>query len=283
MRKVLTIIADTHVGHPFALPGTADGWETVDGNFIANNEFQDELFRFWLESGRWVADLRRHAELIVVHAGDANEGVHHGTVQLVTQRVDEQERMFVTAQREWLAAAKFNPRRDRQLFLHGTAPAHAGIGNSSTERIARALLGTDDLDGTVILPRLYKTVNGVLFDIAHKGYRLGGREWTRTNAMRAYLQSRWITALKAGQPLPRYFVRAHNHTFGYAALEDDDGATLSEGFLMPAWKLKDEYVYSLAPEAVSSIGVLAFTLEPDGSSRAHKLLMRLAQERIEEL
>lgn len=283
MRKVLTIIADTHVGHPFALPGAPDGWETADGNFIENNDLQNELWRFWLEAGRWVADLRRHAQLIVVHAGDATEGVHHGTVQLVTQRIDEQERMFVAAQRAWLTEAKYNPRRDRQVFLHGTAPAHAGPGNSSTERVARALLDTDDLDGTVILPRLYKTVNGVLFDIAHKGYRLGGREWTRTNAMRAYLQSRWITALKAGQPLPRYFVRAHNHTFGYAALEDDDGATLSEGFLMPAWKLKDEFVYTIHPEAVASIGVLAFAVADDGTSRAHKLLWRLEQERIEEL
>lgn len=282
MRKTLAIVADDHHGHPFAMPPNQYGWETVDGNYIENNEWQDLLWQHWAPSWQRVSDLRRGGQLIIVHAGDPIEGDHHGIVQLITQRIDEQERMHISAMRTALELAKFNKRRDKLIYLSGTE-AHTGAGNSSTERIMRALLDIDDLDGSAILHRLYRTINGVLFDIAHHGYRLGGREWTRTNSMRAYLTSTWFSALKRRRPMPRYIVRAHRHTFGYASLEDDDGKTISEAYLMPAWKLRDDYVASFAPEAISSIGLLVFVMEDDGRSSAHPLLMHVEQDAIEEL
>lgn len=281
-RKVLAIVADDHVGHPLALPPDPDGWELEDGNHLETNGWQRTIWSHWIECWQRVGDLRKGGELIVVHAGDAVEGVHHGTVQLATQRIDEQERMHVAAMRAGLKLAKWDRRKDKLIYLAGTA-AHVGQGNSSTERIARALLETEGLDGRVIRDRLYASVNGVLVDVAHRGYRLGGREWTRTNSMRAYLLSQWLASLKAKRAMPRYVVRAHQHTFGYACLEDDDGQTVSEGWLMPAWKLKDEYVSSFAPEAVCSIGMLAFVIEPAGSAHAHAMTMRCEQDVVEEL
>lgn len=274
MRKTVVIVADDHSGHPFALPPTADGWEKADGNFEGNNEWQDLLWKHWISYWRRVGDLRMDGPLIVVHAGDAVEGSHHGIVQLITSRIDEQERMHISSMRTGLQLAGFDARRDTLIYLSGSE-AHTGVGNASTERIMRALLDVEKLDGACIRYRLYATVNGVLFDVAHHGYRLGSREWTRTNAMRAYLSSTWTSCLKRKRQMPRYVVRAHRHTYGHASLEDDDGNIVSEAFLMPAWKLRDDHVASFAPEAIASIGLLAFTVDEDSRSQKYPMVMSL--------
>lgn len=279
-RATVVILADDHCGSPLGLfPG--DVWELEDGNAVHPNAWQQTLWTHLLDCAARVAELRRGGRLVVIHAGDAVEGVHHGTTQLLSTRPDEQERLHVAAMREFLRLIGWRRQRDRLIYLAGTE-AHAGSGNSSTERIARQLLDTDDLDGGVVRSRLVGRIEGVLFDVAHRGYALGGRSWTRSNSMRAYLESRWNDALKHGQAMPRYVVRAHRHTYGYAELWDDEGATVSEAFLMPSFKLRDDYAYALAPEAVSSIGLLAFRVE-DGAGRPYPLLMRCDQDVVEEL
>lgn len=282
MRKVLVILADAHSGHPYAVPPNPDGWTLFDGNFVATNPWQRVIYEHFIKSAEEVADLRRNAQLIVVHAGDPIEGYHHNTVELLTPRIDEQERMHVASMQNWLHVAKYNYRKDRQYFLTGTV-AHGGIGNASVERIARALLRTDELDGAAMTPYILGLINGVLFDIAHKGFGLGSRDWTRTNSMRAYLTSEWYSNLKNGESMPRYVIRAHRHTYGHAALEDDNNTVVSEAFLMPAWKLKDEFVYTFAPQGVSSIGCLAFNVEDSGKSCAHPIIMRYRQDVRREL
>lgn len=282
MRKVIAVISDDHSGHPLALPPSGDGWELSDGNFLETNDWQKIIWQHWCESWDRVADYRKGGELIVVHAGDAVEGVHHGSVQLLTQRVDEQERMHVSAMREGLRRAKWHRKRDRLIYLSGTR-AHVGEGNSSTERIVRALLDTDELDGTEVRHRLLARVNGVLFDVAHHGYRLGARSWTRTNSMRAWLESYWDDCLKHKRDMPRYVVRGHRHTFGYAELCDDNGVTISESFLMPSWKLVDDYVRTFAPESVANIGMLVFVVETDGKTQDRPLLMTCPQDEVVEL
>lgn len=286
MRKLLFLVADTHQGSPVALPPNGTAWDFIDGGSKPFGGWQVTFWNHWCECADRVGDLRsRYDQLVIVHAGDAIEGVHHQTVQLLTQRVDEQERMHVAAMQELQRRAKFDPAHDRIIYLSGT-PAHSGNGNSSTERIARMMLGLAQdarLDGSVITPRINKTINGVLFDIAHKGFKLSSRRWLHTNSIRAYLMDRYVKSLEAKRPMPRYVVRAHYHTFGHEHLEDARAQTVSDAFLMPAWKIRDEYVEQFAPEAVQDIGALVFVIEADGSSSCTPMLMTCDPDPVEEL
>lgn len=270
MKTTLCILADDHAGSPAGLfPG--ENWELEDGNHLLPNDWQTTLWSHLRDCGYQVAGLRKGGRLIVVHAGDATEGVHHGTVQLLSSRVDEQERMHVAVMREFLGLCRFNKRTDQLIYLAGTE-AHTGQGNSSTERIVRTLLDTDELDGRQVRHKLIADIDGVLFDIAHKGFRLGGREWTRTNSIRAYLESRWAQAAKRNQRLPRYVIRAHQHQFAHVPVEDQYGHVVTEGFLMPAFKLPDDYALMEVNDAIGSIGVLPFTIR-DGVSTWHNALL----------
>lgn len=270
MKTTVCILADDHNGSPAGLfPG--ENWELEDGNNLSPNDWQMTLYQHLVDCGHFVADLRRGGRLILIHAGDATEGVHHSNVQVLTNRIDEQERMHVAVMREFMGLCKWSKRTDKLIYLAGTE-AHTGTGNSSTERIVRTLLQTDELDGKEIRVKLFSDIDGVLFDVAHKGFRLGSREHTRTNSIRAYLESRWSTCAKRGLRLPRFVIRAHMHQFAHIPLEDHQGNIISEGFLMPAFKLPDDWTKMEVQDAVGSIGVLAFAIR-DGAVRWHKQLM----------
>ena len=270
MKTTVLIIADDHAGSPAGLfPG--ENWELEDGNNLEPSEWQDTLRGHFLDCAAQVADYRRGGRLIIVHAGDATEGIHHGNTQLLSCRVDEQERMHITNMREFMRLTRWNKRTDQLIYLAGTE-AHTGPGNSSTERIVRALLNKDELDGREIRLRIHADIDGVLFDVAHEGFRLGGRDWTRTNSIRAYLESQWSTCAKRGLRVPRYTVRAHMHTFAHIPLEDQHGNMITEGFLMPAFKLPDDYAKMKVQDAIGSIGVLPIVIR-DGQPTWHRCLM----------
>ncbi|MFA6046842.1 MAG: hypothetical protein WC718_17805 [Phycisphaerales bacterium] len=263
-------LADDHAGSPQGLfPGEV--WDREDGEELRPKGFQVTLRQHFLDCAYQVRDLRLGGRLIIVHAGDAVEGAHHGTVQLLTQRIDEQERMHVENMSEFMKLTYWDKQTDQLIYLAGTE-AHCGSGNSSTERIVRALLDKEKLDGREVRMKLVADIDGVLFDVAHKGFRLSSRDWLRTNAMRASLESRHSACAKAGQRLPRYVIRAHMHTFAHAAIEDKQGTVISEAFLLPAFKLPDDYALIEVQEAVGSIGVLPITIH-DGRPEWHKALM----------
>lgn len=258
MKTTVVIIADDHAGSPLGLfPG--ENWELEDGNHLMPNDWQMTLRSHFLDCAAQVADWRKGGRLIIVHAGDATEGIHHGNTQLLSSRADEQERMHVANMREFMALTGFRKRTDQLIYLAGTE-AHTGAGNSSTERIVRTLLNKDTLDGREVRMALYADVDGVLFDVAHEGFRVGGREWTRTNSMRAYLESQWSTCAKQGRKTPRYSVRAHMHTFAHTVLEDRQGSVITEAFLMPSFKLPDDYAKMKVQDAIGSIGLLPFVI-----------------------
>lgn len=275
-RAVIAVINDTHTGSALA-PFPGDAWELADGNCLMPNAWQQTLGAHWEECWRLVGAARRRSRLIIWHVGDATEGVHHDMMQIHSNLAEEQERMHLALMRQALALAHFNPRTDSLTYFCGT-PAHGDV-----ERIARELLDADKEDGRLATPYLLASVNGCLFDVAHEGFSEGTREWTRDNTMRAYLTSRYLSSLKHGRPMPRYVLRAHRHRWRVADVRDDDGRIISEGMLLPAWKLRDAYIYRKYPEGISQVGMVVFEVEADGASRWRGLTMRVEQDEVMEL
>lgn len=281
MRAVIAVVNDIHAGSALA-PFPGEAWELEDGNALMPNAWQATLGAHWRECWELVGQLRRNARLLVWHVGDPVEGIHHDMIQIHSNLAEEQERMHVALIRDGLRRAKWRARTDRIIYFTDT-PAHSGRGAASVERIVRELTECDEEDGRQSVPYLMASVNGVLFDVAHEGFAEGGREWTRDNAMRAYLQSRYITTLKAGLPMPRYVLRAHRHRFRVADLRDDQGRILSEAMLLPAWKIKDDHVYRKWPEAISNVGMVVFEIETTGETRWRALTMLMKQDEVREL
>lgn len=299
VKTVLALPADTHGGSPVALmpPGQ---WQFTNGGYWYPNFTQIKLNEIWQRSWERVAEARKDARLIVIHDGDAVEGMHHDSTQIMTPRIDEQERIHTACMDNALQAAGFDSSKGDELYyVQGTSPTHSGPGGGSEERIARDLKATPKIppqpaaddddedtkahkDGCFLWERLLLDINGRLFDIAHHGANLGSRAWTRDNPFRSILKNVYFNCLESGTRCPDYWIRAHKHTAYFDVYPGGNGHML-HGFITPSMQTKTEFVYKIAPDAVASVGMIWFTILEDGTVIPDREIFRFVEDKIRSL
>lgn len=281
---VIVVINDLHCGSPFAVAPAR--WRRPEGNLLPLNELQLQILEHYVACWQRVHTIRRGARLIVVVAGDAVEGLHHGSTQTVISRIDTQEAMAVAVIESGLQIAKFNPAKgDSIRFVSGSDP-HDGQDGQSMERIARAVLDLDPQDSTRASSNIMQmTVNGVRFDVTHKpGSGPGTRNHTQGNAFTTWLKSLYDIALESGKQPPRYIITAHHHGYLRRDAYRADGNVAVTGYIAPAWKIKDNFVHQVAPFALSNIGMLAFEVAANGRVTEHNdWRITIEQDQVEEL
>lgn len=275
-RTLCVFASDEHCGSKVGLmPPT---WTDVDGGKHEQNEAQRVVWDQWIEQWDRVGRLRKRKDrLIVVNVGDAVEGLHHGTTQLVSSRLDEHERIHVACMEQALKLAHFDKRTDELWYIAGTA-AHVGSGAAAEENIVRSLLGVDAATGLrQVQYHLRRRVNGALFDVAHQGPTVGNRVWLRGNQLQAYLRDYYFECLENGQPIPRYVIRAHRHQYVPATWYGCTGGVAIDGFVLPANTLKGEYAQTVAVKALAHVGLLIIGVEQDGQTW-HRVEMMMQQQ-----
>lgn len=280
-RVVLACVNDLHVGSPFALSPAR--WLLHDGNAWTPNELQERILAHWCACWQRIAQLRKGARLVVLVVGDVVEGIHHDTTQVVTARLDTQEAMSVACIETALKLAKFR-RGDSIYFVSGTE-AHDGAGCQSLERVARNVLCLDANDShRATYNTLQRTVNGVRFDITHKpGSGPGSRAQTSGNAFQAWLKSLYLADLEVGA-WPRYVLTAHYHVYLKRHVWSiTNNNIVMTGYIMPSWKLADDYVQRVAPFGLCNVGMLAFDVTADGQVTEYDWRIPVEQTSIEAL
>lgn len=280
LTTIVAVVSDMHTGSVVGIMPRA--WQAYDGHVIQQNPLQEILYAQWLEcweAVRQLCNANPDAKLIVVNAGDPVDGDHHETTELTTQRIDEQERMHVALMQEALKTVHFDHVADELYYIAGT-PAHGGIGATSEERIVRALLGDIASGGTRALRVLRRRVNGVLFEVAHQGARPGRTRLTKGNGLRNYLNNEYITRLERQEELPRWLLFGHYHTFEHAYIERYDGVSMIDGFLLPCFSFKSDYIQSLAPNAYADIGMWIGVIDDQHATSWHCELLSTRQETI---
>lgn len=281
-RAIIAALADLHVGSPFALsPAT---WVLPDAATpYTANELQTIIRAHWLACWDKLAALRKGARLVVVLAGDACEGLHHDTVQITTTRLEVQEQMAAAVMEEGLHRAKFSLRKHDVLRCVAGTGAHDGAGGASFERVARQLTDYSG-DGRVSKESDDFTVNGIRFLVAHKpGSGPGSRVQTQGNAYQGWLKSLYLGALEAGACAPRYVLTAHHHRYLTRNVYRSSGEVALTGVMLPAWKVKDEYIWQVNPFGLAQVGMVALEVLEDGATILHDWRIPIEQSKTEAL
>ena len=275
-KTVIALPADEHCGSTTGLikPGQ---WQKAEGGYHNPSENQILIWRQWDKAADLVLKLRHRARLIVANVGDAIDNHHHDTTQIITPRIDEQERIHTDVMDYFLGKVKFNQKKGDLLYYVEGTPAHVLKGAQAEERIARDLdavpksKGTpahEYKDGRYTWDRLKLDINGVRLDIAHHpATGAGTRAWTKGNTLRSLLRSIYFDCLEYRQPIPRYWIRAHKHKYVPEIHRGAKGTI--EGFILPSFQLRTEFVNRIASHELATIGMLIIVIEPDGRTEWH--------------
>lgn len=249
-REVFAVVSDLHCGSTLGLCHP-DGQQLDDGGHYIPSAAQRKMWDCWSEYWSRVKEVAKGANLIVIVNGDAVDGDHHNTPQIVSRNLaatqhEIAERVLGPAMR--LAPAAIH-------LVRGTE-SHVGASAAFEERLARSL-GAPKCPSTGAHSRWHLQIDshGVLLDFAHHG-RLGTRPWTKMTGPSTLASEILLAAAKHGTKPPDVAFRSHYHQ--EADTFDNYPTRLIQ---TRGWQLSTAFVHRIAAGSLPQIGGLIVTCE----------------------
>jgi hypothetical protein len=246
--------SDTHCGGETALMPPVTYNHSGDPVMMMRDQspMQDIIYRQWLDVGEKVKQMRgKFSKKQIIHYfnGDAVEGDHHGTRQLVTKYLINQAYMHVQCVKDLREVMGWRD-TDRMIYTDGTE-THVG----EFERLSSDLLGAEHYP---VIKK--KTPAGQLW-VAHHG-ATPGKAHTSGNALRNKAKAEVRAALEAGREPPRFIVYSHYHTKRH--ITDNVGIYEIDAWILPSFQYKTGFGYRVAPFEPEDIGGMVMQIEGDG-------------------
>lgn len=193
--------------------------------------------------------------------GDAVDGDHHGTAQIVSRNMAATQHAIALATLQ--PAIDLNPKR--MIVIRGTE-AHVGGSGAHEEALARALpvqtIGNDKT-GAQSHWHWQAVSEGVLMDFAHHG-SVGKLPHTRSNPAKALAVKIMVAAARQGTRMPDVVYRSHAHQAADTFTEFPVRVIQTR-----AWQLSTAYVERIAAGSLPEIGAV-IQINEGGKFSVHK-------------
>jgi len=190
------------------------------------------------------------ADLYVLINGDATEGHHHQTTQVIS---GGEEAQAYAVEQTFLEVKK---RKPKAVFVVRGTECHVG---QSEEALGRYLGSEKDVEtGNWSRWHWRIDLNDLLIDAQHHG-RVGTRPWTQRNATLALAGQIWIEHTKRGLPAPHLAIRSHRHVWA-----DSHDAWPTRVIQTPSFQLKTAYAHKVAADNIADVGGIIVVINPAG-------------------
>lgn len=255
---VIAVVSDIHCGSTLS-PCPPEGVRLDDGGQYLPSKVQLWQWECWEDYWSKVGAIvrERNADLWLVFNGDAVEGDHHGTSQIISRNLEAQ-----TYVRDRVFSVPMALTPGRTFVVRGTE-AHVGPSGNQEEALARHLKAErDEESGLRSWWRLRLKAHNTLIDFQHHG-RTGGRPWTRASAVGILAVEIFYEHTSNGYPFPNLAVRSHRHTWS-------DSYKICPTRLIQtcAWQLKTGHAHKVVPESIADMGGHIVIVEPDAKPDA---------------
>jgi hypothetical protein len=248
--ELWAVVSDTHCGSTLGLC-PPEGVQLDDGGRYLPSREQVALWEAWTDYWARVGEAREKRQpLICVINGDAVDGDHHGTAQIVSRNL--------AATQHAIAMATFRPmlalKPSAVIFIRGTE-AHVGQSAGFEERLAEDLGAEETKTGTYSHWHFQAESGGVMLDFAHHG-RVGNLPHTRINPLGTLAMRITNAAAKAGDRIPDLAIRSHMHQWS------DTGDNFPVRVIqMAGWQLSTAFIHRVAAGSLPEIGGLIVRCE----------------------
>ena len=257
-RKVIAVVSDLHCGSTVGLHPPQDT-DLDDGGTYTPSKAQRWLWDHWAAFWARTREVAKGADLHIVCNGDAVDGDHHGTAQIVSRHPLIQYEILKACWEPILGAGPVKS----FVVVRGTE-VHVGPLGSAEESFGRWLAGR----GIPVAKEAgtknhsqwhFRGKYGALtVDATHHG-RMGARPWTKLSGVGTLAAQIVMEYANEGERPPRLALRSHYHQ-----ITDTYNNFPTRVIQTPAWQLGTAYVHRIAPESLADVGGLIVTTDgPD--------------------
>lgn len=270
MRKdtLIAIHSDMHSGGTTSL-FLNRFWQGQHQNHTPTDK-QRAMYKHFVKCAEYARINRKGKRLILVHNGDAVDGRHHDSRQIITYNKEEQKEIHIELMDTFMRRAKFSRKDgDKLFYISGTECHTEDIENE----IGKDLRAEKTSDGLFVFDHVEIEINGRLVWFVHHGKERGAGA-NEGNALRNWLRDIHFEAKKKGARSPDLVVTGHTHAPAYTVyvISDGDGFHLMHGVICPSWQGKTRYAYKAAPVAINDIGAMFVEIKADGEIRTPVIL-----------
>lgn len=233
----IVVISDTHCGCGLGLCHV-NGSRLDDGGKYKPSLFQQKLYGYWKDFwGKFVPAATHGEPYIVVHNGDAIDGVHHNSVTQITNNLTSQVRIAYE-----LLAPVVEQCEGRYYHIRGTE-AHVGKSAMHEESLASMLGAIPNEDGQHARYELWLKVGRGL---AHFLHHIGttGSAAHEASAVNAELTAAYVEAARWRECPPDIVIRSHRHRYMEVRFATEDGYGISA--VTPGFQGKTPFAWKIA-------------------------------------
>lgn len=206
------------------------------GGYYSASAIQRKVWAMWDAFwDEWVPAVTKGEPFILVHNGDAIDGVHHGSKTQVSQNHADQQT---------IALACLEPiveRAHAYYHIRGTE-AHVGQSGEQEEMLARKLGAKADAEGNHARWELWLDLHGHLCHFSHHIGTTGSSAYESTAVYKEMVEA-FVDAGRWGRKPPQVVVRSHRHRSFETRIQTSLGAGVS--CVTAGWQLKTPFVHRL--------------------------------------
>lgn len=272
---LVTVLSDMHSGGSTALFPNKQWWFDADRNHTPSAK-QVEMFKHFDKCAQYARVNSHNKRHIIIHDGDAIEGAHHNTIQIVTPVLDEQAKIHVDLMSHFMKKSRFDGRKGDKLYYVKGTETHT---REKEREIAERMKAQKNEDGSHIFDFLELEVNGRLIWMLHHG-KSRGRGPAEGNSLRNWLRDIYFDCVKTARRPPDVVISAHSHTPTYNAyvISRDNGYHMIHGLICPSWQSKTRYAWKVAPTERNEIGAVFLEIRADGEIRMPMILKQETEQ-----
>lgn len=239
----VVVLSDFHVGSTKAM--IPPGFTTLEGNEVKMNGMQEWLWMCWLRANDFIADVVDGQPFALVLNGDLIEGIHHGTKEIWSPKIEDQ---FEAAIDVLSPLAK----RAAVTFVIRGTECHVGDKEDALAKVLGA--APDHQAGRPAFDRLTLDLNGVRHVWRHHIGTTVRRGLAGTQ-LSANLAEEQVEAVNNGEPIPRFVGCAHRHKFGL--YQDNNGMCA----VSPPWQGLTRFGHKVVSQARTNPGLYVLSYE----------------------
>lgn len=232
----IVVIGDTHCGSTTGL--LPPGCSTTEGIALGLNAHQQWIWARWLDfTEKFVPEHCGTEPFALVINGDLIDGIHHGTMQVVSPDISDQFKIAIEALTPIVEQA------ERTYIILGTESHTRNVEHA----IATYFEAKPAPDGRPAWDRLDIDVNGCLVRFVHH-ISTTSRVHLRASRLSIHLANAQLEALRAKHPIPNVLCAGHCHVLDHYS--DDVGMCITG----PSWQTLTRYGYKVVSNAVPHVG-----------------------------